>query len=41
MRRREFSWWIAAIIALSVLLLRVGSCEDWSWLRNAPYDADS
>jgi hypothetical protein len=41
MRRRELSWWVAVIIALSLLLLWVGSCEDWSWLPNAPYDADS
>ena len=41
MRRRELSWWVAMIIALSLLLLWVGSCEDWSWLPNAPYDADS
>jgi len=41
MRRRELPWWVAVIIALSLLLLWVGSCEDWSWLPNAPYDANS
>ena len=41
MRRRELQWWVAVIIALSLLLFWVGSCEDWSWLPNAPYDGDS